>query len=339
MKRQGLFLATLALIVGLGVTLGVPATAPAQDLIDPWPDDGPLPRVWTVPGDVPSLMAALAAVGPGDVIELASGRHMVIGSGHALPPGVVIRGVATTPGLTVIEEGGEPGSYRTEPVFLVDRRGRAHAAARFENLSFRNFDRGCFPNLAAIEPIIQVESGGLVLERCVFDTYQGTAARFVGGVGLIQSTKFRNGHGTFAAIDFAGIHLQIRDSTFRLNTSRRPGDFQDLIDPRETSLLKIRSGSVRWSCNEFCDNSQVGYLVDIDDGARVEAESCLMSPNALIRDGRVAGTLVLCQCSPIDLDRWDVIPPHGEIIIQDTGTTGTVAVQSQTLSAVKALFE
>jgi hypothetical protein len=338
MKRQGLFLTTLALILGIGVTVGVPATAPAQDLIDPWPDTGPLPRVWTVPGDAPSLMAALEAVGPGDVIELASGRHLVTGSGHALPPGVVIRGVATSPDLTVIEEGIVPGAYRTEPVFLVDRGSRAHAGARFEDLTFRDFNQGCYPNIPTVQPIIQVESGALVLERCVFDQYQGTAARFLGGAGLLEACVFRGGHGQPTVVDFQGAHLQIRDCFVRENTTRRPGDFQDPTDPREASVIKIRSGSVRWSCNEFCDNGPASYLVDIDAGARVEAVSCQMSPNALIRDGRVAGTLILTQCSPIDMDRWDVIPP-GEIIIIATDITSKAAVHNHTLSAVKALFD
>ncbi len=292
---------------------------------------------WNVPGDVATLAEALALARPGDVIELEPGTHLIQETALRVPLGVMIRAAGGGPGAVVLEEALAVGQWRTHPVFIVSA---AHTTSPvsdvwFQNITLRNFTRAYWPNVHDAEPIFRVDSGRLVMDQCVFDTYQGTAVAFPGGSGMFNACEFLRGRGAPAAVDFQGGNLHLIGCNFSENSTRHPGDWLAPQDRDCQSLVKVRSGAVRLDDNTFQQNGPAPYLIDVDVPGELWACTSCLEPNAAIKEGRVRGIVTL-ECCEALIEMWDVIPP-GQLIVLDLA--GKAAIETRTLSEVKSLFE
>ena len=287
-------------------------------------------RTWHVPGDSPTIMAALTVAERGDVIEMAIGRHKIAGRNHVLPPGVTIRSeFGFSRGVVLEESACYCGDWRDCPVFVLD--GRCEPVV-FDGITFENFTLSCGPYQAIGLPIFRVVSGELEFVNCRFDNYFKTAISYEGGSGRFDNCEFIGGQGCASAVLFAGQNLELINCTFRENIWLMNCD--ELVG----SILCLMAGETRLDNCCFADNGPLIHLVTVGPAADLEACSTCFADNLTMWEGLVEGQAVL-DCCEIDPLLWHVVEGGELTIIDPPATNKAMSVETASWTEVKSLFQ
>ncbi|MEM1177369.1 MAG: hypothetical protein AAGM22_03420 [Acidobacteriota bacterium] len=205
-RTQPLMLWTVALLVLVAAPLS------AEEIV-------------TVPGDQPTLSAAISAVPDGGTIEMAAGTYPSPGNGFVianLGKGFTIRAAE---GATVVLDGGD-----SRPVLEIDNATRASGGpVVFENLIFRNGFVASGPMAGAVS----VTEGDATFIGCTFESSRSETNQTGGGaagvfnnsvVHFIEST-FRDNSASQVggALKVTNGVAYIHRSTFERNRTNLPG--------------------------------------------------------------------------------------------------------------------
>ena len=288
-------------------------------------------RTWHVPGDAPTIMAALAVVERGDVIELAIGRHKILGRNLNLTPGITIRSEFGLPGGAVLEESAcYCGDWRDCPVFVLDVGG---GTVVFDGIAFENFTLSCVPNQVIGNPIFHVINGELEFDNCRFENYFKTAVWYdAGGSGRFDNCQFIGGQGRASAIHFAGQNLDLTDCSFRENIwIMEGGDYTG-------SALRLVAGETRLVNCHFTDNGPLIHLLTVGPAAYLEARFSCFCGNATIWQARIEGQAALYYCE-IDPVCWCVAAGGELTIINPVPAAKAMNFEATSWSKVKSLFQ
>lgn len=292
----------------------------------------------TVPGDAACVTDAIAMANPGDTIEIALGRHKIVGRNHLLKAGLTIRSSVYPPGACVLEESPSyPGEWRDHPVFVLDQPG---AACRFEGITFRDWNLAEGPNPGLRYPMFHVFDGQIAFQDCQWQDTAGEVVRFTGGRGELADCEFTDGTGYPALITFKGQELLLDRCSF-------VGIVGQVTDHgREGSVLKMQRGVIRMAECNFQDDDLLSSVLEIGRGAMlVGSNSCLDCCDTVL-EGLVAGQAFLNGCV-IHRDRWTV-SDGGHLVMLDApaqdqgegrGQLKAMRQQAASWTSIKSLFD
>ncbi len=231
-----------------------------------------------VPGDAPTIQAALASAIAGDEIVLAAGQYN-IGTGLTFPSdGVTLRGATGDAADVVLR-----GNGAQSPIFLTARSGLV-----FADLTMTDCVNA-----------IRASQSDLRLERCVF--FRNTSsASFVASAVLgtrsditVIDCRFANNtsasDGTTGAIIVAGGRLVVEGSAFVSNTAG-PGPVTPSAFGAAISAIvffNAPAAIVEISDSEFINNtSDFGAAISADD-ALVTIDRCRFLGNTATLGGAI----------------------------------------------------
>ncbi len=287
-------------------------------------------QTYHVPGDAPNLPAAIAMAQPGDIIELAMGRHKIVGREHALKADLTIRCTGGLPGACVLEEvGSYPGDWRDHPVFILDDPG---APCRFENLTFRGWNLADGPYQFISNPILHVVSGRVSFQSCQWQDFYKQAMYFSGGRGEFRDCEFSYGRGCPSAISFGGDELVLDGCRFHHNSW-----IMD-CDALQGSILQLCTGETRLTDCQFLDNGPLVHVLTIERHATLVGSQSCWSANTSVWEARLAGTAYL-DCCELCVNLWHVVE-GGELVLIDPPTLAkAMSREAVSWSGVKSLFD
>lgn len=291
-------------------------------------------RIIHVPADVPNLNLAIEQAGPGDIIELAVGRHKLAGRENFLKTGLTIRGPSDLAEGVVVEECAcMCGDWRDSPVFILS--AITSDPVLFKGITFRNFDLCCgyYPN----NPVFAVSGGTLNFSNCRFENFYKTAAWYDNGAsGTFSECVFVGGAGCPSAVYFDGERLDVVRCTF--NDNRWMEDCGMLVG----SIFRLQAGRTTFYDSMFADNGPLNHLVTVGPQAQLAAHNTCFSDNLSIYEGRVEGHATLDCCS-IDPILWEIVG-DGEMLVVDATThelfgAKSMQVEQSSWTEVKNLFQ
>jgi hypothetical protein len=289
-------------------------------------------RIWRVPSDAPNLNLAIEMADPGDVIELAVGRHKLAGREIFLKTGLTIRPDTGLPGSVVVEECAcHCDDWRDRPVFVLSAFGGDPVT--FEGITFRDFDLSCdhFPN----NPVFYAAGGTLNFERCTFEGFYKTAAWYEHGAsGRFAGCTFSGGAGSPSVVRFAGAQLVMERCVFRENT------WIDDDGGLTGSILRLDAGATQLDDSVFDDNGPLIHLVTVGADATLDACATCFADNLTMWEGRVEGVVTL-DCCEYDPVLWEIVGDGQLVILDDPGATAakSMQVEHSSLTEVKRLFQ
>jgi len=295
-------------------------------------------EIIAVPGDAACVTDAIAMAHSGDIIEVALGRHKIVGGNHLLKAGITIRNSIHLPGACVFEEvAAHPGDWREQPVFVLEQAG---TPCRFEGITFRNWNLADGPLPDARQPIFNVLEGRIIFEACQWQDFQGEALRFDGGLGELHDCEFAGGSGWPSAVFFAGQELKLDRCLFRHNTGYDAGQGWEGV------VVQLRRGVTRMDDCIFHDNGPLTRVLQVDRGGTVVGCNSCLDCNDTMQEASVAGRAFLWNCG-IQADWW-VVLEGGELAILDApaqdqgdgrGQLKAMRQESMSWSGVKSLFD
>jgi hypothetical protein len=271
---------------------------------------------------------------PGDVIELAVGRHKLAGREIELKPGLIIRTDTGMPGLVEVEEVAcDCDDWRDCPIFVLD--DPSNDPVIFDGITFKNFTLSCdhYPN----NPAFHVVNGTLSFSRCEFVDFYKTTAWFEAGTnGAFNRCSFIGGAGIPSTVHFAGETLQMSKCLFNDNT------WIEEDGAMVGSILRLVDGQTYLDETMFEDNGPLIHLVTVGPEAQLMACTTCFADNMTAWEGEVAGQAIL-DCCTIDPVMWNVVG-DGDLVIIDTmndpsGAAKAMQVENRSLTDVKNLFQ